>query len=97
MFYRKKKSFSDVIQNTLHTNILLNGVSFGVIVKHLFPKYTKCLNVEETTEELEKVLFHELYTSKDITGWSYNSKWIKKDDTFLYTHTHILHYTYNNM
>lgn len=74
VFYPKKESLSDVIRNTLHANILLNGVSFGVIGKHLCPEYNKRLDVKETKEELEKISFHELYANKDITGWAYDSK-----------------------
>mmetsp|Transcript_44196 Transcript_44196/g.49903 ORF Transcript_44196/g.49903 Transcript_44196/m.49903 type:complete len:587 (-) Transcript_44196:109-1869(-) len=74
VFYPKKECVSDVIRNTLHANIPLNGVTVGVIGKHLCPEYTKRLDVEETKEELEKISFHALYANKDITGWSYNSK-----------------------
>jgi len=71
LFYPKMGSVQDAIRNKLHGNIALNGLSIGIIGKHLCPEYQKRLANDETKTLLEKISLEDLYSNRDITGWSY--------------------------
>eukprot|EP00531_Pseudo-nitzschia_arenysensis_P001308 CAMPEP_0116132440 /NCGR_PEP_ID=MMETSP0329-20121206/9547_1 /TAXON_ID=697910 /ORGANISM="Pseudo-nitzschia arenysensis, Strain B593" /LENGTH=553 /DNA_ID=CAMNT_0003626951 /DNA_START=108 /DNA_END=1769 /DNA_ORIENTATION=- len=67
-FYPKKDAFVNNVRNTLSQSLTM-GLSVGIIEKHLCPEY--CQRLESAKEDLEKLTLDQLYSNKEITGWSF--------------------------
>ena len=68
IFYSKEGSLVNEVRNAAHSNVL-TGISLFSIQNHLCPEYTGRL--DGASEKLNTVSLDDLYSNKDITGWTY--------------------------
>ena len=67
IFYPKKGSVVTEVRNAIHSN-LLGGINILSLPYHLCPEYTERL--DNLKDKLDKITLDELYSNKNITGWS---------------------------